>query len=182
MDEYNKPDLSHVISQSQRADDLTRQLAGNLLNSLICDGSRIRVADIDADAHVVKSQDKQWQYDKLVLATGATAFVPPIAGRELMLTLNSQQEYRACETQLRDAQRVLIVGGGLIGSELAMDFCRAGKTVTLMDNAASLLASLMPPEVSSRLQHHLTDMGVHLLLKSQLQNWRKPKPVSALRW
>lgn len=41
MDEYNKPDLSHVISQSQRADDLTRQLAGNLLNSLICDCSRI---------------------------------------------------------------------------------------------------------------------------------------------
>ena len=43
-----------------------------------------------------------------------------------MLTLNSQQEYRACETQLRDARRVLIVGGGLIGSELAMDFlsCR----------------------------------------------------------
>lgn len=41
MDEYNKPDLSHVISQSQRADDLTRQLAGNLLNSLIYDCSRI---------------------------------------------------------------------------------------------------------------------------------------------
>ncbi|SUG46202.1 nitric oxide reductase [Salmonella enterica subsp. arizonae] len=90
-----------------------------------------------------------------------------------MLTLNSQQEYRACETQLRAAQRVLIVGGGLIGSELAMDFCRAGKTVTLMDNAASLLASLMPPEVSSRLQHRLTDMGVHLQLKSQLQELEK---------
>ncbi|EJO5239639.1 NADH:flavorubredoxin reductase NorW [Salmonella enterica] len=174
MDEYNKPDLSHVISQSQRADDLTRQLAGEFAEQF-----NLRlfphtwVADIDADAHVVKSQDKQWQYDKLVLATGATAFVPPITGRELMLTLNSQQEYRACETQLRDAQRVLIVGGGLIGSELAMDFCRAGKTVTLMDNAASLLASLMPPEVSSRLQHHLTDMGVHLLLKSQLQKLEK---------
>ena len=28
-----------------------------------------------------------------------------------MLTLNSQQEYRACETQLRDARRVLICGG-----------------------------------------------------------------------
>ncbi|MDI5425021.1 hypothetical protein MJM99_35755, partial [Salmonella enterica subsp. enterica serovar Kentucky] len=33
--------------------------------------------------------------------------------------------------------------------------------------------SLMPPEVSSRLQHHLTDMGVHLLLKSQLQKLEK---------
>jgi nitric oxide reductase FlRd-NAD(+) reductase len=36
MDEYNKPDLSHVISQNQRADDLTRQTAGSSRNSLTC--------------------------------------------------------------------------------------------------------------------------------------------------
>ncbi len=174
MDEYNKPDLSHVISQGQRADDLTRQTAGEFAEQF-----NLRlfphtwVTDIDAEARVVKSQNNQWQYDKLVLATGASAFVPPVPGRELMLTLNSQQEYRACETQLQDARRVLIVGGGLIGSELAMDFCRAGKAVTLIDNAASILASLMPPEVSSRLQHRLTEMGVHLLLKSQLQGLEK---------
>ncbi|EFF9739178.1 FAD-dependent oxidoreductase [Escherichia coli] len=174
IDEYNKPDLGHVISQGQRADDLTRQTAGEFAGQF-----NLRlfphtwVTDIDAEAHVVKSQNNQWQYDKLVLATGASAFVPPVPGRELMLTLNSQQEYRACETQLRDARRVLIVGGGLIGSELAMDFCRAGKAVTLIDNAASILASLMPPEVSSRLQHRLTEMGVHLLLKSQLQGLEK---------
>ncbi len=55
---------------------------------------------------------------------------------------------------------MLIVGGGLIGCELAMDFCRAGKAVTVVDNSASVLSALMPPEVS-RLQHRLTDMGVH---------------------
>lgn len=128
---------------------------------------------LDAEAKVIKSADQQWQYDKLVLATGARAFVPPVAGSELMLTLNSQQEYQACEAQLRDAQRVLIIGGGLIGSELAMDFCRAGKAVTLVDSEASILSSLMPPEVSSRLQHRLTGMGVHLLLKSQLMALEK---------
>lgn len=174
MDEYNKPDLSHVISQGQRADDLTRQTAGEFAEQFNLHlFPHTWVTDIDAEAHVVKSQNNQWQYDKLVLATGASAFVPPVPGRELMLTLNSQQEYRACETQLRDARRVLIVGGGLIGSELAMDFCRAGKAVTLIDNAASILASLMPPEVSSRLQHRLTEIGVHLLLKSQLQGLEK---------
>lgn len=36
MDEYNKPDLSHVISQHQRAEDLTRQTAGSSRNSLTC--------------------------------------------------------------------------------------------------------------------------------------------------
>lgn len=174
MDEYNKPDLSHVVSQAQCADDLTRQSAGEFAEQFTLRlFPHTRVTDIDATSQVVRSQDKQWQYEKLVLATGASAFVPPVAGHALMLTLNSQQEYRASETQLRDAQRVLIVGGGLIGCELAMDFCRAGKAVTLIDNAASLLASLMPPEVSSRLQHRLTEMGVHLLLKSQLQGLEK---------
>jgi nitric oxide reductase FlRd-NAD(+) reductase len=86
-----------------------------------------------------------------------------------MLTLNSQREYGAAQSQLHDAQRVLIVGGGLIGCELAMDFCRAGKAVTVVDNSASVLAALMPPEVSSRLQHRLTEMGVHLMLKTQLE-------------
>lgn len=139
------------------------------------------MTDIDADAHVVNAKDKTWHYDKLVLATGASAFVPPVEGRELMVTLNSQLEYQASETLLRDATRVMIVGGGLIGTELAMDFCRAGKSVTLVDHAASILSALMPAEVSSRLQHRLTDMGVHLLLKSQLQSLSKPKPAFVRR-
>ncbi|MCL6744271.1 NADH:flavorubredoxin reductase NorW [Kosakonia sp. R1.Fl] len=169
MEEYNKPDLSHVISQAQRAEDLIRQSAGEFAEQY-----NLRlfpytfVSAIDTQARVVKSADKQWQYNKLVLATGAKAFVPPLPGREKMLTLNSLQEYHACETTLRDASRVLIVGAGLIGCELAMDFRRAGKTVTVLDNAASILPSLMPPEVSGRLQHCLTALGVRLLLQSRL--------------
>lgn len=171
MDEYNKPDLSHVVSRGQNADDLTLQTAGEFAEQY-----NLRlfphtwVSDIDAEQHLVKSQDREWRYDKLVLATGATPFIPPVPGRELMLTLNSQREYGAAQSQLRDARRVLIVGGGLIGCELAMDFCRAGKAVTVVDNSASVLSALMPPEASSRLQHRLTDMGVDLMLKSQLQS------------
>ena len=170
MDEYNKPDLSHVVSRGQRADDLTLQTAGEFAEQY-----HLRlfpytwVSDLDAAAKVVKSQDREWRYDKLVLATGAAPFIPPVPGHELMLTLNSQREYGAAQSQRHDAQRVLIVGGGLIGCELAMDFCRAGKAVTVVDNSASVLSALMPPEVSSRLQHRLTDMGVHLMLKTQLE-------------
>lgn len=171
MDEYNKPDLSHVVSRGQNADDLTLQTAGEFAEQY-----NLRlfphtwVSDIDADNQRVKSQDREWRYDKLVLATGATPFIPPVPGRELMLTLNSQREYGAAQSQLRDAKRVLIVGGGLIGCELTMDFCRAGKAVTVVDNSASVLSALMPPEASSRLQHRLTDMGVHLMLKTQLES------------
>lgn len=169
MEEYSKPELSHVISQAQRAEDLIRQTAGDFAEQF-----NVRlfpytfVTAIVPHAQVVKSADRSWQYDKLVLATGAKAFVPPLPGREMMLTLNSLQEYHACEEQLRAAKRVLIVGAGLIGCELAMDFQRAGKTVTLLDNAASILPVLMPPEVSARLQHCLMANGVRLLLASKL--------------
>ena len=169
MEEYSKPELSHVISQAQRAEDLIRQTAGDFAEQF-----NVRlfpytfVTAIDPHVQVVKSADRSWQYDKLVLATGAKAFVPPLPGREMMLTLNSLQEYHACEEQLRAAKRVLIVGAGLIGCELAMDFQRAGKTVTLLDNAASILPALMPPEVSARLQHCLTANGVRLLLAAKL--------------
>ncbi|MHA0913266.1 NADH:flavorubredoxin reductase NorW [Kosakonia cowanii] len=169
MEEYSKPELSHVISQAQRAEDLIRQTAGDFAEQF-----NVRlfpytfVTTIDPHAQVVKSADRSWPYDKLVLATGAKAFVPPLPGREMMLTLNSLQEYHACEEQLHAAKRVLIVGAGLIGCELAMDFQRAGKTVTLLDNAASILPALMPPEVSARLQRCLTASGVRLLLAAKL--------------
>lgn len=58
MDEYNKPDLSHVISQGQRADDLTRQTAGEFAEQFNLHlFPQTWVTDIDAEARVVKSQN-----------------------------------------------------------------------------------------------------------------------------
>ncbi|WP_312628655.1 NADH:flavorubredoxin reductase NorW [Scandinavium sp.] len=174
MDEYNKPDLSHVISRGQQAADLTLQTAGDFAEQYnLRLFPHTRVTDIDAKSKLVYCDGHSICYDKLVLATGAQPFVPPVPGKELMVTLNSQQEYGAAQAELHDAKRVLIVGAGLIGSELAMDCNRAGKAVSVVDNSASILSALMPPEVSSRLQHRLTEMGVHLLLKSQLQGLEK---------
>lgn len=169
MDEYNKPDLSHVVSLNQRADEMTRQRAGEFAEQFnLTLHANSWVSEINTRKRLVICGDQQWSYDKLVLATGSSAMLPPMAGRELMLTLNSQQEYLACESALRDAHRVMILGGGLIGSELAMDFCRAGKQVIVVDNSPSLLASLMPAEVSSRLQHRLNQMGVELVFNQCL--------------
>ena len=93
MDEYNKPDLSHVLSLGQMASHLTRQSAGEFAEQFnLRLFPHTRIISVDAQAKGVKSADNRWQYDKLVLATGARALVPPGAGSELMVTLNSQQE------------------------------------------------------------------------------------------
>ena len=169
-DEYNKPDLSHVISLNQTADDMTRQSAAEFAEMYrLTLNAGCQLTAVDRESKRISAGSEAFSYDKLILATGAQAIVPPIHGREWMVTLNSQQEYRHAQHALRAAKRVLILGAGLIGSELAMDVKRAGKQVVLMDKSCSLLASLLPVEVSSRLQHRLCQMGVEMVFNQALE-------------
>lgn len=173
-DEYNKPDLSHVISLNQTADDMTRQSAADFAEMYrLTLNADCQLTAIDRENKRISAGGEVLSYDKLILATGAQAIVPPIPGREWMVTLNSQQEYRHAQHALRAAQRVLILGAGLIGSELAMDMNRAAKQVVLMDKSCSLLASLLPVEVSSRLQHRLCQMGVEMVFNQSLESIEK---------
>lgn len=168
-DEYNKPELSHVFSMGYRAEALTRQTAAQWAESQnIMLYPFTRVSGIDRAARLVQTSAGDFPYGRLVLATGAGAMVPAVKGSELIYTLNSQQEFRQCEADLINAERVLMIGGGLIGTELTMDFTRAGKQVTLIDRSASLLSALLPPEIGGRLQHHLVRSGVQFRFQTEL--------------
>lgn len=135
------------------------------------------VTGIDAGRRQVMCDTRHYDYHTLVLATGASAVIPPVPGHEWMLTLNSQQEYRRAEARLTQATRILILGAGLIGSELAMDMAQAGKHVTLVDRASHLLSALLPVEISARLQAALLQQGVELMLNNELQQLEKPTPA-----
>ncbi|MEI7256557.1 NADH:flavorubredoxin reductase NorW [Dickeya dadantii] len=173
-DEYNKPELSHVISQHRPADDLTRMSAAQFAEEQrITLLAHTSVTGIDAGRRQVICDTRHYDYHTLVLATGASAVIPPVPGHEWMLTLNSQQEYRRAETRLTQATRILILGAGLIGSELAMDMAQAGKHVTLVDRASHLLSALLPVDISARLQDALLRQGVELMLNSGLQRLEK---------
>ncbi|MCA6997569.1 NADH:flavorubredoxin reductase NorW [Dickeya solani] len=173
-DEYNKPELSHVLSQHRPADDLTRMSAAQFAEEQrITLLAHTPVTGIDAGRRQVMCDTRHYDYHTLVLATGASAVIPPVPGHEWMLTLNSQQEYRRAEARLTQATRILILGAGLIGSELAMDMAQAGKHVTLVDRASHLLSALLPVDISARLQAALLQQGVELMLNNELQQLEK---------
>ncbi|WP_049853627.1 NADH:flavorubredoxin reductase NorW [Dickeya fangzhongdai] len=173
-DEYNKPELSHVLSQHRRADDLTRMSAAQFAEEQrITLLAHTPVTGIDAERRQVMCDTRRYDYHTLVLATGASTVIPPIPGHQWMLTLNSQQEYRRAEARLTQATRILILGAGLIGSELAMDMALAGKQITLVDRASHLLSALLPVEISARLQAALLQQGVELMLNTGLQQLEK---------
>jgi len=162
-DDYNKPDLSHVVSQGRSAGAMTRQSGAEFAEqqriSLV---PHCQVERIDRAARAVITSSGEFAYGQLVLATGASASCPPIPGREQLITLNSQREYAAAEAKLAVAKRLLVLGAGLIGTELAMDLATAGREVLLVDQAHSPLASLMPAAVSQPLLQALRAQGVNL--------------------
>ncbi|MBY7729159.1 NADH:flavorubredoxin reductase NorW [Vibrio splendidus] len=161
--EYSKPNLSHVFSQAQAPEDLTQHNAQQLEEQYnVVIKTKALVSEIDTEQQCVYVDGQPIHYSKLVLATGATPFIPPAEGlkRNATITLNNLEEFEKHKAQIDDAQRVTVIGGGLIGVELAFDLQTAGKDVTIIEPASYLLNSLVPPFVSLELERELTKAGV----------------------
>ncbi|WP_281705466.1 NADH:flavorubredoxin reductase NorW [Aeromonas taiwanensis] len=162
-DEYNKPDLSHVVSRGCPAAAMTRQSGSDFAEQQrIALLPHCPVHGIDPARRLVLTERGEFPYGKLVLATGASAARPDLPGSESLVTLNSQQEYASAEGAIQQARRILVLGAGLIGCELAMDMASAGKEVTLVDLADSPLSALVPAVLTQPLQQALRSQGVSL--------------------
>ncbi|PKH54531.1 NADH:flavorubredoxin reductase NorW [Shewanella sp. Choline-02u-19] len=166
-DEYNKPDLSHVFSKQQDANALITLSAADFAAQYQVElFANTRVEQVDTKTQSLLANGQSYQYSKLVFATGATTFVPPIKGDAAVdiVTLNSLSEYRASQKKLTTANRILIMGGGLIGAELAMDLQTSGKKVIVVEPNSRLLANVAPDFVALKLEQPLRDGGMTLEL------------------
>ncbi|WP_223296219.1 NADH:flavorubredoxin reductase NorW [Shewanella halifaxensis] len=171
--DYNKPDLSHVFSKRQLASDLVRSQGSEIANELNFElYANTYVEAIIPQRHSLIAAGREFPYAKLVLATGARAFVPPMLGNAVdkVVTLNSLQEYQAAESDLALAKRVLVIGGGLIGTELSMDLASAGKKVITVDPCMQLMASLLPEYIATQLGKQMQRQGVYLALNNSVNS------------
>jgi len=98
----------------------------------------------------------------LIVATGARPFVPPIPGL-------AEHGYRTSDTiwQLRERpQRLIVLGGGPIGSELTQAFARLGSQVTQVEMQPRLLIR-EDPEVSELVKQRFIEEGIDLRLETR---------------
>jgi len=116
----------------------------------------------------VKTKDgegKELPYDKLILATGATASSPPIPGIRLKNIFNLKDIHdadRIKETLAKHkAINVVIVGGGLIGVEIAETFSEMGCRITIVEFLPQILG-MMDPEMAALVEKHFEAKGVKI--------------------
>lgn len=109
--------------------------------------------------------ERELPYDKLVIATGAAPLRPPLPGIDdaRVLTLRNLQDMDRIKAAANTATRVLVVGAGFIGLEMAEQLRRIGKTVTLAEAADQVLPPL-DPEIAAPMAEVLRAEGVELVL------------------
>ena len=107
--------------------------------------------------------------DYVVLATGST-YPFPAKSSELVAG-DAHEQYRAAHEALAAAGRVLLIGAGAVGIELAGEIRAAwpGKQVTLLDAADDLLGARFRPDLKAELRRQLAAAGVEVLLASPLR-------------
>ena len=135
----------------------------------------VGVASIDVGAKtLLLDTGKNLAWDKLVLATGARPRVLElgalsVAGdAEGVVMLRHGDDARVLRARLREARRVVIIGGGYIGLEVAARARKLGKSVVVIEAAARLLARVASVEASAFFAELHQSQGVDVRCDQQI--------------
>ena len=124
-----------------------------------------RVVAIDRAQHtVVLADGSSLAYDKVVLATGSLNRKPPIEGIDLpgVHVLRTAAEADALRRAVTGASRILILGGGFIGLEVAASLRSQGRAVTVLEREPRILSRVTSPELSAFLHGIHCEEGVEI--------------------
>jgi 3-phenylpropionate/trans-cinnamate dioxygenase ferredoxin reductase subunit len=127
------------------------------------------VTGIDRKAHVVTSADAQAvDYDKLLIATGATPRRLPIAGADAdgVHYLRSLDDSETLRARLSAISNLVIIGAGWIGLEVAAAARHAGVAVTVLETAELPLLRVLGPEIAEVFASLHREHGVSLRFKT----------------
>ena len=125
----------------------------------------IRGDAVAVEPGVLSVDDEALQYDRLVIATGSSPAIPPIEGIE---SVDYWTNIEATET-LEVPGRLVVLGGGPVGCELAQFFQRVGSHVTLVEGGARLL-SRVDADAAALVEAALREDGVDVRLDSRAES------------
>ena len=162
---YKRPPLSKAYLAGTASEESLHLLPQVSLDKLDieCRGNT-RVMGIDRHGQRVLTEHGAVSYDKLVLATGARAreLNLPGAHRPNVLPLRTVSDVNRIRQRCQAGRRVVIVGGGFIGLEVAAVCSKLGLQVTVLEGLPRVLARVTVPQVSAFFERVHREAGVDL--------------------
>lgn len=128
--------------------------------------------NIDTEAKIVEIQDKTGKqdklpYDSLIIATGAFPFVPPIKGRDKqgVYVVRTIEDGQKIDKAIKDgAKSAVVIGGGLIGLEVAIALVERGLKTTVVELIPQVLPAMLDTDMAKLVQDMLEQKGLRIIV------------------
>ncbi len=124
------------------------------------------VVDIKRDEKiVVTSTGENISYDILVLATGSHPFIPPVKGLDLpgIFAMRTLDDVYKLKEMLKGKSNVMVVGGGLLGLELALVIKQLGKNLFISHLTPTIMEMQLCERAGIFLQKKLEQKGIKFI-------------------
>jgi nitrite reductase (NADH) large subunit len=124
-----------------------------------------------AGQEVALGTGESLKYDRLIIATGSSSFVPPIPGwgtpgTFALRTADDALEIRAF-AQLNAARRAIIAGGGLLGLEAAYALHKLGLATVVLERSERLLRRQLDARAAELLTRYLEGLGIAIWTEAE---------------
>lgn len=181
---YNRVLLPDYISADKEWTNLLKynEDAGDVLECNIHNNNSI--TNIDRERKVVTDAfGKEFPYDTLIMATGSASFRPPIIpdGVEGIFTLRSRKDADNLSSYTEGKKNVVIVGGGILGIELADSLRKIGKNVTVLQRSSRLMERQLDETASQILDMELKDRGVSIIYNDEVTGFIENGAIQGLK-
>lgn len=115
---------------------------------------------------VTDAKGNEVAFTHLLLAAGGSNFVPPIPGIDLqnVYSLRTLDDAKRIQKSAKGAGRLLLIGGGLLGLEMAWQFKQAGLAITIVEMFPQLMPRQLDLETARYLESVIVGHGVELVL------------------
>lgn len=172
---YSRPLISYLV-QGKTDEQKMKYRPENFYEKMQCKTLLNRtVWEIKPEQKKVILEDgAEIPYDKLLVATGSSPFVPPTEGMETVtdsFTFMSLEDAKKLQQAIQPASRVLIVGAGLIGLKCAEGVHKRVAGITVLDLAPRILSSILDEEGAQKVQQHFEKSGVRFQLSCSVRKF-----------
>ncbi len=144
-----------------------------------------RVDSVDLENNLINIGKEKLAFDKLVIATGSTPYIPKSIESGISLknvfTLRTLSDGMHISEALNDAKDVVIIGAGSIGSEVAIATARRGIRTSLLNRSNTILSSSLDPDMAETVISYLEKEGVQVLTEHILTSLNGEDRVTSVK-
>ncbi len=162
---YNRILLSAVLAGERSSDEITLNEWDWYRSNQIDLRVGIRIVEIDAERRLLKGDnDSTTEFDKLIIATGSSPFIPPIPGidKEGVFTFRNLADTRALLDRSRPGAKAVVIGGGLLGLEAARGLQAQGCDVSVVHLMPHLMERQLDTTGGAYLRQKMEKLGVQV--------------------